>query len=347
MPFDRVDRHALLRDLAPGYLDLAIENIEREFPHMPWLVVTGPGTLPGHRDLHPCFFGSFDWHSCVEMYWVAVRLMRLHAGLPGEAAARELIGELLIPANVAAEARFFDDPGHRGFERPYGWGWLLTLQAELDGWDDPDGRAWAGNLRPLSETIAGLLLAWLPLLTYPQRVGMHANTAFGLLRSLDFATTRARDGDEQLLEAIRTAATRMFLHDMDYPARYEPSGADFLSPALTEAELMARLLPELEFPSWLESFLPGLAEQEPMQLFTPAVVSDISDGQIAHLAGLNLSRAASFLAIVNALPERDPRVPPLTAAAERHAGASLSLVRGGGYMAEHWLSAYATLVLSP
>jgi hypothetical protein len=346
MPFDAETRHRMLAERATTWMDLAIDNIEREYPYMPWMVVEGPGPLPSHRELHPVFFGSFDWHSCVEMYWVAARIMRLVPGSTAEARARQVISNLLTPANIEVETAFFTAPATRNFERPYGWGWLLALQEELDRWDDADARQWAQTLRPLSSAISVSFIRWLPLLTYPQRVGMHANTAFALLRSLDHADRLAAGGESALLDALQEAAHRFFAADDDYPARYEPSGADFLSAALAEAELMSRILPPASFGTWLTSFLPGLAEARPSQIFTPATVSDGSDGQIAHLAGLNLSRAASFLSIANTLPTDDQRVQVLTTAAETHTSASIESVSGSDYMLEHWLSAYATLVLT-
>jgi hypothetical protein len=346
MSFDAQTRHGLLTERAAEWIDLAIDNIEREYPYMPWMVVEGPGALPSHRDLHPTFFGSFDWHSCVEMYWVAVRLMRLVPGTAAETRARSVISTLLTDDHIAVEQAFFTAPATRNFERPYGWGWLLALQSELDGWDDAHGQRWATTLRPLAETISASFVSWLPLLTYPQRVGMHANTAFALLRSLPFAVTQAAGGDASLRDAIHEAAGRFYLADEDYPARYEPSGADFLSAALTEAELMSQILTPETFVTWLDSFLPGLASEEPPQLFTPAIVSDGSDGQIAHLAGLNLSRSASFLGIAAALPLDDDRVASLEEAARVHADAALDSVSGSHYMLEHWLAAYATLLLT-
>ncbi len=346
MPFDAVTRHETLRNLATSYVNLAIENIEREYPNMPWMIVTEPGPLPTHRELHPTFYGSFDWHSCVEMFWVSVRLLRLFPNDDAQQVARQAISKLITDDHIAIESAFFTGPDNRGFERPYGWGWLLTLQAELDSWDDPDGQRWAAALKPLSLVLAERFIEWLPLLTYPYRNGMHSNTAFGLLRSLDFASSLAASGDSRLLEAIKSAGLRYFSEDANYPAHYEPSGADFLSAALTEAELMSRLLPGSEFAPWLDRFLPGLVNHEPVQLFTPAVVSDLSDGHIAHLAGLNLSRSAGYIGIANALPADDRRVPVLISAANVHADASLSAVTGSDYMVEHWLAAYATLLLT-
>ncbi len=284
--------------------------------------------------------------ACVEMHWVATRLLRtMPEVIPAEVAdrARATMRALLTPKSLAAEVRTFSD--QRSFERPYGWGWLLTLAHELDGWDDPDGRAWADAVRPLAELLGGRMAAWLPAMTYPQRTGVHPNTAFAMSRSLDWATARAAAGDPVLLEAIRGATARWFLEDRDYPARYEPSGADFLSAAMTEAELVSRILPAGEFSRWLGRFLPNLARSEPMELFTPAVVSDASDGQMAHLHGLNLSRAWAFAVIADRLPEGDARVEPLREAAAAHTAVSLGEVSGSDYMVEHWLAVYAVLLL--
>ncbi len=346
MSFDSTARLDMLASRAGDYVHLAITNIEREYPHMPWLVVTERGPLPGHRNLHPTFYGSFDWHSCVEMFWVAVRLLRLFPGQVAQGQARFTIDCHLSARFLVVEEAFFRNDNHRSFERPYGWAWLLTLQFELDRWNDPDGRRWASCLHPLADLIVSRFLEWLPRLTYPQRTGLHQNTAFGLLRSMDYAAWLSKSGEPEFQTAIEEAAHRFFAGDTDYPAHYEPSGSDFLSPALTEAELMSRILPADEFPAWLDRFLPTLATADAPPLFTPAIVSDLSDGQIAHLAGLNLSRAASLIAIGRALPQTDPRVSVLSDLAQVHADASLDAAVGSDYMLEHWLAAYATLLLT-
>jgi hypothetical protein len=346
MPFDEQERAAMLRERAEIYSRVALANVTREYPVMPYFVATGPAPYPTHREMHPAFYGCFDWHSCVEMVWVVVRLLRqLPNEVPGNQ-ARTTLDELLTDEHIAVELRTFQDPTLRSFERPYGWGWLLTLAHELETWDDPDGGHWASTLRPLADLLAERFVAWLPLLTYPQRSGLHPNTACALSRALDFARLRAEQGNDALLRAIEAAATRFFQHDAAYPANYEPSDADFLSPALSEAELMSRLLPAAGFPAWLERFLPGLAAAEPASIFHPATVSDITDGQIAHLHGLNLSRAWACVALAARLPSRDPRIPALQDAAARHAAASLPVVAGSDYNAEHWLAAYATLLLT-
>ncbi|MBA2277619.1 MAG: DUF2891 domain-containing protein [Chloroflexia bacterium] len=346
MTFDRKERASLLHERAAGYVQTALGAITREYPTMPYYIATGPGPYPTHRELHPAFYGCFDWHSCVEMHWAIVRLLRRFPDAVPDDVARATLHNLLTEEHIATEIAFFENPRHGTLERPYGRGWLLTLAHELETWDDPDARRWAGAVRPLAELLATNFTSWLPKLTYAQRVGVHQNTAFGLSRALDFASLRAGQGDDALLRAVHTAARGWFQDDRDYPAHYEPSGADFLSAALSEAELMARVLAPSEFPWWLEKFLPGLANERPRSLFQPATVSDVTDGQIAHLHGLNLSRAWAFTRLAESLPTDDARAAPLLAAAERHATASLSQVSGSDYTVEHWLAAYATLLLS-
>jgi hypothetical protein len=226
-------------------------------------------------------------------------------------------------------------------ERPYGWGWALTLAYELATWDDPDARRWSAAMEPLASVLTEHFLRWLPKATYPLRVGPHANSAFGLSLALSYARLRARLGEPELESAINAAARRWYAADADYPGSWEPSGHDFLSPALAEAELMACLLPVAE---WLHSFLPGIAAGEPKTLFTPATVADSSDGQMAHLHGLNLSRAWCWRRLAETLPAADPRIPSCLAAARAHAEASLPHVLTDDYMVTHWLAAYAVLL---
>lgn len=344
---DARDRTNLLEANAGAYARVAIANIRREYPTNVAYHLTGPGPLPSPRELHPAFWGSFDWHSCVEMHWVLARLLRL---FPTEAIAAEIRAALdatLTSDALAAEAAFCADPAHRGFERPYGWGWALMLASELDASQDPDAARWAGAVRPLAEVLRARFLEWLPGATYPLRMGLHGNSAFGLSLALGFARGDARRGTSAALEqAIHDAALRWFARDEDYPARLEPSGSDFLSPALTEAELMRSVLDGDAFLAWLARFLPRLADGEPRSLFTPAIVSDPTDGQGAHLHGLNLSRAWCMRRVAEVLPDGDRRIAVLDGAIERHANASLGAVVGSHYMVEHWLAAYAMLLLS-
>jgi hypothetical protein len=333
-----------LRPELAGYARAALDNIGREFPSHVSATMTAPGDFP-HRPRHrnPVFYGSFDWHSCVEMYWLLVRLLKLAPDDVPAAQIREALHTRLTHAGLRAEADFMATRHGAAMERPYGWGWALALAAELDDWDDPDAARWADCLRPLSDCLERNFLRWLPLATYPLRTGVHTNGAFGLSRALPYAD---RQPGGELGRALRAAADRWYRADEDYPGAWEPSGQDFLSPALCEAELMARLLPPAEFPGWLDRFLPGIADGQPRTLFTPVVVTDASDGYIAHLRGLNLSRAWCWRRLAEALPAEDPRAAACAQACTVHAEASLPHVTGDDYMVEHWLAAYAVLLFS-
>jgi hypothetical protein len=339
-----------LRARAAGYAQVALANIGREFPSGIYHTMERPGDFPYRpRERTPVFFGSFDWHSCVEMHWLLVRLLRTVPEAVPASQLRDALNRQFTPEALRAEAEFIAKPRDGAPERPYGWGWALALAEEAAGLadaGDPDGRRWTAALEPLADALTGSFLDWLPKATYPVRHGVHGNSANGLARALPYARRRATSGDPRLAAAITATATRWFGHDTGYPAAWEPSGQDFLSPALTEAELMAALLPVTEFPGWLRGFLPGLAAGEPAALFTPAVVSDSSDGYIAHLHGLNLSRAWGFRRLAETLPANDLRVPVARQAASHHADAALPHVAGDHYMVEHWLAAYAVLLLS-
>jgi len=258
---------------------------------------------------------------------------------------RAALDRQFTPDGLAAEAEWAAGPG-ANWERPYGWGWALTLADEVAGWDDADARRWSDALAPLAAVLTGRFLDWLNTETYPVRHGVHGNSAFGLSRALPWARRLAAAGQPELQDAITAKVLRWFGGDTGYPGQYEPSGHDFLSPALAEAEMMACVRPAGEFPGWLSAFLPGLTRGEPAALFTPAEVSDSSDGQIAHLHGLNASRAWCWRRIAESLPPGDARAAVALDAAWRHADASLPHVVGSHYMVEHWLAAYAVLLLS-
>jgi hypothetical protein len=326
---------------------VALANIAREFPHHEPLLQTEPRSVARPRDLHPSFYGSFDWHSCVEMHWLLVRLLRVVPKLVPEAEIRTVLDEHLDPAHLATEAGYFRDPARRTTERPYGWGWALMLAHELTAWRDVEATRWSSSLHPLADVFVSRYLAWLPTATYPVRHGVHGNSAFGLSLALPYARTLAERGNPELLDAINHAAASWFSEDRDYPAEWEPSGSDFLSPALTEAELMASLLSPDTFVPWLDRFLPRIALGEPQSLFTPAIVSDPTDGQIAHLHGLNLSRAWCWNRLARALPPTDARVAIMLANAEEHSRASLDQTVGSDYAVEHWLACYAVRLLAP
>jgi hypothetical protein len=336
------DRRVLLLDRAGEYARMTLTNVRREYPRFFLMILPGPMPMPARpRELNPAFYGCYDWHSAVEMHWLLVRLLRVVPdAVPGDQ-IRALLDEHLTAGAIATEAAHMAK--HGGSFRPYGWGWALALTHELAGWDDPDARRWAANLRPLADLFTTRFLAWLPKATYPIRQGAHYNSAFGLHRALGYARSLA---DTALLDTITATARRWYGADAGYPGDWEPDGADFLSPALCEAVFMADLLPAGEFVPWLDRFLPGLADERPASLFTPAIVSDDSDGQIAHLHGLNLSRAWCWRRLAEALPPGDPRGPVMDAAAERHAEPELGKATGTDYMVEHWLACYAVLYLT-
>ncbi|GAB3482611.1 DUF2891 domain-containing protein [Amycolatopsis cihanbeyliensis] len=340
-------RESELRSLAPTFARTALTNIAREYPHHEsHLQTSAVDRVPRPRDLHPAFFGSYDWHSCVEMHWLLLRLLRLVPDAVPREEVRAALDEHLGPAALAAEADYFARVDQRANERPYGWGWALMLTHEAATCRDPAAARWTESLTTLASVFVHRYLEWLPLATYPVRYGVHGNSAFGLSLALPYARMLAESGDGRLLDAVTAAAHRWFGDDRDYPAGWEPSGADFLSPALVEAELMAGLLPAERYASWLDSFLPGIAAGEPATLFTPAFVSDLTDGYIAHLHGLNLSRAWCWRRLAESLPGGDPRAELMFAAAEEHAEAALGHATGSDYAVEHWLACYAVLLLS-
>jgi hypothetical protein len=336
----------ILSERAGAYAEVAIANIRREFPSLQVHLMTEPGDFPARpAERTPVFYGSLDWHSCVEMHWLLVRLLRLAGDFVPAGAIRELLDAQFTADKLAAEASFVTgaDGSH---ERPYGWAWALALVHEIASLDDDQARRWLTGIAPLADALTKGFLDWLPMATYPVRSGVHANSAFSLSVALPFAARQARAGRPELEAAIEAKALDWFAGDTDYPGGYEPSGHDFLSPALTEAELMSRLLAQPEFADWLAAFLPDIADGEPAPLFTPVVVSDASDGQIAHLHGLNASRAYCWRRIAENLPNGDARIAPALAAARTHLDVALPHVIGDDYMVEHWLAAYAVLALT-
>ena len=334
---------AVTREQASAFTKLALKNLDQEFPHKPGVVWAKADEVKSPKQTHPAFFGSFDWHSSVHGHWMLVKLLKLHPDLPEAKKVREVLAAHLTAENGKAEAAVFARKEEKSFERPYGWAWLLKLSAELHAWDEPDARTWATNLKPLSDLIAARYVEFFPKQTYPIRSGVHSNTAFGLTFAHDYAKVV---NDHKLLEAITERAKGYYGKDEDAPARWEPDGADFLSPSLCEADLMRRVLPAKEYREWLNKYLPGMAEGKPATLFTPATVTDRSDGHLVHLDGLNLSRAWCMKGIAGALPADDPLKKVLLDAAARHAEAGLKHVTSGDYAGEHWLASFAVYMLA-
>jgi hypothetical protein len=331
---------ALDAALASSLARIALGHIGREYPNALVQMIAGPEDLGTPRQLHPIFFGSFDWHSSVHSHWLLARLLRSDSALPEAAAVRTHFDQAFTPEKVAGERAYLARPTSRGFERPYGWAWLLMLAAELSRHADLDARRWAETLQPLAQDFVERFQAYLPKADYPVRAGVHSNTAFALALAHDYAQAI---GDKSLEAMIEAKALAWYGDDTDCQA-WEPSGDEFLSPALVEAELMRRVLPPGNFAAWFARFLPRLAFREPQSLFTPARVSDRGDGKIAHLDGVNLSRAWCWRGVAGAL-EGDGALADLArAAADLHLSASLAHV-SGDYMGEHWLASFALLAL--
>ena len=326
----------LTQAIAERFAAIALGHLTREYPNKLDHVMTSDADVRSPKDLHPIFYGSFDWHSCVHGYWLLARVSRQYPQAPVSSTIEALFARQFLPEKVAHELAYVSTSTSRGFERPYGWAWLLMLQAELER---RPNRTWADHLRPLAQAFAERFKAFLPKADYPVRAGTHGNTAFALCLALEYAQV-AHDAD---LEALLTQKGRAWYgEDRDCQA-WEPSGDDFLSSALIEAECMRRVLGGATFKAWFRAFLPRTAERSPATLFKPASVSDRSDGKIAHLDGLNLSRAWCWRGIASGIDE--PARSRALEAASIHLDASLPHV-AGDYMGEHWLATFAVLALT-
>ncbi len=330
---------ALTADLASRFARIALGHVTREYPNHILHGLEGPEDVGTPSQLHPLFYGSYDWHSCVHGYWMLARLLRLFPALPEADAIRELFDGMFVADTVAGECAYFDRPSARGYERPYGWGWLLKLAAELQ---DHERSRWGETLQPLTDRIVDRFRDFLPIASYPVRTGTHYNTAFALRLAADYAET---EGDVAFLDLLRQTALRWYGEDRNCPAWGEPSGDDFLSPALIEAECLRRLMPADDCAIWFERFLPQIASGEPATLFRLPRVTDRSDGKIAHLDGLSLSRAWCFGALASVLPANDVRRAVMGDAHRRLLEAGLGHV-AGDYMGEHWLASFAVLALT-
>ncbi|WP_243088773.1 DUF2891 domain-containing protein [Streptomyces sp. 891-h] len=355
------------------FAEVALANIVREYPNAPAHLLAGPHELVPPRVLHPAFYGSYDWHSSVHMHWLLVRLLRLpwdgdEDGQRRAAVVRALDAQL-TPEALAAEAAYLR--AHPTFERPYGWAWLLALTGESTALTadestalvadestaliaerrtgrEPEqrevaaARRWRAALEPAAEAVAELVLDWLPKATYPVRHGTHANSAFALGLLLDSAE---RADAQRLVGPVEAKIREWYVPDHAAATRWEPSGQDFLSPLLCEADAVRRVLPQHEFTAWLARFLPELDRATGPEFLPPPHVSDPADPQLGHLLGLCLSRAVALRGIAAALPPGDPRAATLTTAAEANLAAGLPATTSGDFTTEHWLATFATLAL--
>ena len=340
------------REQASHYAGLVLKCVHREYPNYIQHDMSGERDVQPPHVLHPAFYGCLDWHSSVHGHWLLARLLRLYPDLPEADAIRRVLNADLTQDNIQSELRYFQDPERKSFERPYGWAWLLKLDEELYQWDDPDGRRCFAALQPLADKMITQYAAYFPKLTYPIRVGTHFNSALGLSFAYDYAT-HVKSSDPAIqsrLEGLRKlvveTASRYFARDENFPANIEPSGDDFLSSSLVEADLLRRTMSKSAFAIWFRRFLPKLGVGQPASLLDPVIVSDRSDPKIAHLDGLSLSRAWCMREIATALPRNSAARRVLARAARRHAASALENVGSGHYEGDHWLATFAVYMLS-
>jgi Protein of unknown function (DUF2891) len=340
---------------AERFAKLALACVHKEYPNKIAHVLNSDADVAPPRKLTPAFCGCYDWHSSVHGHWLLVRLLRTFPNATFASDARAALKQSLTAENLKREAAYLRGEGRASFERPYGLAWLLQLCAELREWDDPEAKEWSANLKPLEQIAVERLKTWLPKLLNPVRIGEHDQTAFGLGLMLDYART---GHDDAFAKLVSDSARKFFLNDRNCPLAYEPSGEDFLSLSLGEADVMRRVLPPNEFSKWLKEFMPqipgtakldkrdrtsGLPDDEAAETdwLPVAVSSDPSDPKLAHLDGLNLSRAWMLEGILSALPNDDPRRTALQATADAHRRAGLAAVTGEHYEGGHWLGSFA------
>ena len=321
---------------AARFAALALDCVHKPYPNKIAHSLNSDADVKPPRELTPAFYGCYDWHSSVHGHWLLVRLARLFPQAPFAPAARKAVAQSLTAANLAQEVRYLEAEGRGSFERPYGLAWLLQLAAELKEFDDPQARQWSAAIAPLEASIVTRVSAWLPKLQHPIRTGEHNNTAFSLGLMLDYARIT---GHAEFGKLLAARARDYYFKDRACPLNYEPSGEDFLSPCLAEADVMRRVLSRAEFAAWFAAFLPAIDLQ-------PTSVSDVTDGKAYHLAGLNLSRAWMLEGIGATLPAAEPRRQQLTtlAATLRHTG--LESIRGEHYEGGHWLGSFAVYLVS-
>jgi hypothetical protein len=328
---------------ASAFVQLSLACAAREYPNKPSNILDGDDTVLPPRDLTPAFFGCFDWHSAVHGHWAMVRALQRFPGLPEGPAIRRTLNRHLTSERLERELAYLQLERNKTFERPYGWAWLLRLAAELETWDDADARRWAKELRPLASFVAERASDYFPRLSVPVRAGTHANTAFAMVHMLDYARAV---GDESFAGLLEGQARRFHSTDRDCPSHFEPSGEDFISPCLAEADLMRRVLDGPEFTPWFDGLLPSFASPRMRPLLLPPEVKDPEDPRIGHLIGLSLQRAWALRGIAAALPAEDGRRRVLERSAALHREHALEQMFDSGYGGEHWLASFALYLLT-
>lgn len=328
---------------AQRFAALALKCLHSEYPSHISHTLDGDADARPPQALFPAFYGCFDWHSDVHGHWLLARLTRLYPDAAFAPQARAELARSFTASNIAGELNYLQRPGRASFERPYGLSWLLKLSAELRAWNDPQARGWAAVLKPLEAEAAARLKVWVPKLHYPIRIGEHDQTAFSFGLMWDWAGVA---GDAGMRKVLKDAAQHFYVNDRRCPIDYEPSGEDFLSPCLAEADFMRRVLDPPAFGRWLSAFLPDIPLEAGSSWLPPAVVTDRADPKLAHLDGLNLSRAWMLEGIAHGLAPGDGRIAVLRALAARHAQAALPAVTGEHYEGGHWLGTFAVYLTS-
>jgi len=334
---------ALDATTAQRFANLALKCLHQEYPNKIAHTLAGDADVHPPRELYPAFYGCYDWHSAVHGHWLLVRLEVPVPKAPFAAQARAELARSLTAANLAAEASYLNGAGRASFERPYGLAWLLKLSAELRTWKDPQAAEWSRAMAPLEAEAAEHIKTWLPDLTYPIRIGEHDQTAFSFGLIWDWA---AVSNDREMRALLGDAARRFYQNDRACPLSYEPSGHDFLSPCLAEADFMRRVLPQPDFARWLTAALPQIPRNGHREWLTPAIVTNRADPKLAHLDGLNLSRAWMLEGIAHALPAKDARIFALRNVAADHRAAALPAVTGEHYEGGHWLGTFAVYLVT-
>lgn len=340
-PFLKTDQLGQLELTEAGashFAKLALSCIQKEYPNKLGQVLKDEKSLKSPQELHPAFYGCFDWHSSVHGHWMLIRLLKMFPNLPEAGQIRQRLNENLSAENIRAEVAYLDTAS-KSWERMYGWSWLMKLAEELYDWDDTDGRQWKKNLQPLTDTMIERYLEFLPKQTYAVRTGVHPNTAFGLSFALEYAEKAKH---QKLITMIHSRAKDYYLGDEDCPADWEPSGEDFLSACLEEAKLMSRVLSKKEFTVWFKKFLP---RKKLKALISPAEVSDRSDPKLVHLDGVNLSRAWCIYGLLPFISKKKTKKKLLTAA-EQHLQATVPYIASEYYEGTHWLASFAVYALT-
>ncbi len=331
-------------ELADRFSALALACVHQEFPNKISRTTDTAEAIGRPKDIFPAFYGCFDWHSSVHGHWLLVRLLRVGPqDAPWRAAAIAKLNQSFTAENMAGEVANFARPARGSWERPYGVAWYLQLTAELREWDNPQAKLWLGTLKPLETDIADSLKAWLPKLAYPIRLGTHNQSAFAFGLMLDWARIA---GDKDMERLIIERSLAFHKDDVNCPLAYEPSGEDFLSPCLMEADLMRRIFSQGEFSDWLTKFMPSIPTDGSGDWLAPGIVTDASDGKLVHLDGVNSSRAWNLYNIARALPEGDARKASLVAAAKIHADTGVAAVSDEHYSGSHWLASFATYLMT-